>query len=48
MKQLKVTLNSPYEVVKLRIFNDGVITANYPTPLSPQEYGAFAQSSAIK
>jgi len=48
MKQMKVTLNSPYEVVKLRVFNDGVITANYPTPLTPQEYGAFAQSSAVK
>jgi len=47
-KQVKVILNSPYEVVKLRVFNDGVVAANYPKPLTPEEYGAFAQSSAVK
>lgn len=48
VKQLKVSLNSPYEVVKLRVFNDGIVAANYPKPLTQEEYGAFAQSSAIK
>lgn len=47
-RQVKVTLNSSYEVVKLRVFNDGVVAANYPKPLTPEEYGAFSRSSAVK
>jgi len=47
-KQVKVTLNSPYEVIKLRVFNDGIVAANYPKQLTPEEYGAFTQSSAVK
>ena len=47
-KQVKVSLNSPYEVVKLRVFNDGVVAANYPKPLSQVEYGVFTDSSAVK
>lgn len=47
-KQVKVVLNSPYEVIKLRVFNSGVVAANYPKQLTPEEYGAFTQSSAVK
>jgi len=49
-KQVKISLNSPYEVVKLRIFNDGVVVSNYPNPLSDDEYGklVFDRTSAIK
>jgi hypothetical protein len=47
-KQVKVSLNSPYEVVKLRVFSDGVVAANYPKPLSQAEYGIFTESSAVK
>lgn len=47
-KQIKVSLNSPYEVVKLRVFNDGVVAANFPKPLSQAEYGVFTESSAVK
>ena len=47
-KQVKVVLNSPYEVIKLRVFNGGVVAANYPKQLTPEEYGAFTQSSAVK
>jgi hypothetical protein len=47
-KQVKVSLTSPYEVVKLRVFNDGVVASNYPKPLSQAEYGVFTESSAVK
>jgi len=47
-KQVKVTLNSPYEVIKLRVFNDSIVAANYPKQLTPEEYDAFTQSSAVK
>jgi len=47
-RQVNILLNSPYEVVKLRVFNDGVISSNYPKPLTETEYGIFNTSSAIK
>lgn len=47
-RQVNISLNAPYEIVKLRVFNDGVVAANYPKPLSETEYGIFNASSAIK
>jgi hypothetical protein len=47
-RQVNILLNSPYEVVKLRIFNDGVVSSNYPKPLADTEYGIFNTSSAVK
>jgi hypothetical protein len=47
-RQVSILLNSPYEVVKLRVFNDGVVSSNYPKPLADTEYGIFNTSSAVK
>lgn len=47
-KQVNITLSAPYEVVKLRVFNDGVVTSNYPKPLAETEYGVFTTSSVVK
>jgi len=47
-RQVNILLNSPYEVVKLRVFNDGVVSSNYPKPLAETEYGIFNTSSAVK
>jgi hypothetical protein len=47
-RQVSILLSSPYEVVKLRVFNDGVVSSNYPKPLADTEYGIFNTSSAVK
>ena len=47
-KQVKVNLSMPYEVVKLRVFNSGVVVSNYPKPLSENEYGVFGPATVLK
>jgi hypothetical protein len=47
-KQVKVYLSMPYEVVKLRVFNSGVVVSNYPKPLTENEYGVFGPATVLK
>jgi len=49
-KQVKVSLNSPYEVVRVRVFDNGVVATTFPRPLNEAEYGKLVSddTSAIK
>ena len=47
-KTVKLELNSPYEIVKIRVFDNNVVVANYPNPFTPSEYGVFTNFSTIK
>jgi hypothetical protein len=47
-RTVKLELNSPYEIIKIRVFDNNLVVANYPNPFNPSEYGVFTNFSTIK